>query len=140
MRDLKLYLADFQPKHSSIKYSIEDENGDQVDHGKCITDVGNMYNMDFFLLGYLPKLMSKGDNIEVMGPVSENLISILDKMQMVLITSGMKPFAVSTVKIKGVDTKSKLKYDKQDIKVIAEVYLKNEDLGETLNFVFKYYS
>lgn len=140
MKELKLYMDQFDPGTGEVSFSVEDELGNRVDKATHFDKSIVMETMDFFLLSYLPKLMSEGNNIEVLGPISKNLISVLNQMQKALIMSGIDSFAAGTIKVNFVDNIVNFRYDVPDILPIAEVYLKNQSLDETLGFVFKYYS
>jgi hypothetical protein len=138
-----MYLSDFNEQEEKISYSIEDENGDRIDN--VTLSISNIeekiVNMDFFLLSYLPKLMSKGYNITVLGPLSNDLVNILDSMQINLIRAGIHPFAASTIHVVSVSEKDcNIKYNKKDIIIFAEEYLKNNDLNDTLYKILKYYT
>lgn len=137
-----MYLADFNKSKGIISYSVENEKGDRID--KASTNIINLkdldiVNMDLFLLSYLPKLMSKGNNIKIMGPISANLSNSIDNMQLTLIRSGIHPFAASTIHIVSLTEECVIEYDKQDIIVFAEEYLKNNNLDNVLKKVFNYY-
>lgn len=143
MRNLKLYLAEFDPSEGFVAYSIEDESGDRVDKGRFGHASLRNYDpktMDFFLLSYLPKLMSAGDNLEILGPLSRGLVQKLDSLQDSLIKSRMHPFrniALTVASDGGID--GRRDYKEEDILHFARVYLNNNDLNETLKSVFEYY-
>ena len=142
MRNLKLYLAEFDPYEGMIAYSIEDENNDRADKVLYSNELLKKYspkNMDFFVLSYLPKLMSMGDNLKVLGPLSADLVRVLEFMQFKLIRSGMHPFGNVTLTVTGIDSQGNTDYISEDILNIAKVYLENNDLNSTLKFVFEYY-
>lgn len=142
MRNLKLYLAEFDPYEGMIAYSIEDENNDRTDKALYSNELLKKYspkNMDFFVLSYLPKLMSMGDNLKVLGPLSADLVRALEPMQYKLIRSGIHPFGSITLTVTAIEDKGNIDYISEDILNIAKVYLENNDLNSTLKFVFEYY-
>jgi hypothetical protein len=142
LRNLKLYLAEFDPYEGMIAYSIEDENNDRVDKVVYNSESLKTYspkNMDFFVLSYLPKLMSMGDNLKILGPVSKGLISELNSLQYTLIRSGIHPFGSTTLLITSIENQGSIDYISEDILKIAKIYLENNDLNSTLKFVFEYY-
>ena len=142
MRNLKLYLAEFDPIEGLVAFSIEDENGDRVDKGRFGHEKLRNYNpktMDFFLLSYLPKLMSNGDNLEILGPLSKGLIHKLDGLQNKLVREGMHPFRNIALTVTAVEDAGRRDYKEEDILHFAKAYLKNKDLSETLKSVFEYY-
>jgi len=137
-----MYLAELDLEKGMIAYSIEDENGDRLD--KVIVEEDYLRNltivdMDMFLLSYLPKLMSKGYNLKIMGPISKSLADMLDDMQLTLIRAGIHPFGASTLSIMSIEEVEDKNYGKDDIVQFAKKYLENRNLSETMKEVFKYY-
>ena len=142
MRNLKLYLAEFDPSEGFVAYSIEDENGDRVDKGRFGHESLRNYDpktMDFFLLSYMPKLMAAGDNLEVLGPLSRGLVQKLDDMEELLLKNSMHPFNNIALTSNAIVDHGNRDYKEEDILHFAEVYLNNNDLDETLKSVFEYY-
>jgi len=142
LRNLKLYLAEFDPSEGFVAYSIEDENGDRVDKGRFGHASLRNYDpktMDFFLLSYMPKLMTTGDSLEVLGPLSRGLVRKLDGMEETLLKDSRHPFNNIALTSNTIVDYGNRDYMEKDILQFAEVYLNNKDLNETLKFVFEYY-
>lgn len=142
MKKLKLFMENFDNVEGIISYSVEDEAGNRVaraQHKVNCLKTYHMTTMDFFLLAFLPKLMREGGDLEVKGPISEELNSKLGEMQGTL---NFRNFLHEKVKIRSnsVIEDSSKQYMVKDVEFFDTVYyLNKENLDMTLSSVFNFY-
>lgn len=125
-KNLKLFMEDFNPIKGAVSYVVENERGDRVARAEYTGEEIKTYSpstMDFFVLGFLPKLIEMGASVFIQGPISQDLKDLL----------GSNVNADDIVDVKNRN------YSPADIIFFKEVFLKHKNLNETLNSVFNYY-
>lgn len=125
-KNLKLFMEDFNPIEGVVSYVVENELGDRVARAEYTGEEIKNYSpstMDFFVLGFLPKLIEMGASVQVRGPISQDLKDLLG----------------STVDADDIVDVKNRNYSSADINFFKEVFLKHKNLNETLNSVFNYY-
>ena len=106
---------------------MEDENGDRVARGQHKSSDLSNFNpatMDFFVVGFLPQLRRLGLVLEVQGPISASLNSLLKD---------------DDVKAIDIIEETGQEYDQKDLDFITHVFVETRDLNKTLSGVFNYF-
>ena len=124
--ELKLFMENFDPKNGTVSYVVENESGDRLGRGEITQEKIKNYSpatMDFFVLGFLPRLEELQANLNVQGPLSVSLNSILGNN------------ISADVLVEGTGRT----YKKEDIEIFKKIFIETRDLNETLSRVFNYF-
>ena len=129
-KNLKLFMENFDPTKGIVSYVVENEVGDRIARSECTREDLKNYSpstMDFFILGFLPKLVEMDAQMQVQGPISQYLHNMLEDVYPAL------------VKASQVVEGSNREYKTIDIDLFDGVFLSTKDLNGTLDKVFNYY-